>query len=201
MNLRCNCSLYHSWGNTRSLIHCTMRELSMDILLFLNFLFKKLFYFTLVYLLFRATPAPYGSSQARGWMGVQLLAHITATAMPDPSHICNIYHSSQQYNPQSETRDWTCILMYISQEFITAKLQRELPHEYPFSSKICDWAEWFRNSLSGPTSSIPGCEQWVFSLPVSSVCLNDLSLNNLVFHPNISWGLTLVTSTFALCFS
>ena len=45
---------------------------------------------------------------------LQLPAHATATAMQDPSHICNLHHSSQQcqiLNPLSEARDWIHILM------------------------------------------------------------------------------------------
>ena len=45
---------------------------------------------------------------------LQLPAYTTATATRDPSHICDLHHSSQQcqiLSPQSEARDWTCILM------------------------------------------------------------------------------------------
>ena len=28
---------------------------------------------------------------------LQLLAYATATGTPDPSHVCDLYHSSQQY--------------------------------------------------------------------------------------------------------
>ena len=45
---------------------------------------------------------------------LQLWACATATATLDPSHICNLRHSSQQcriLNPLSEARDWTCIFM------------------------------------------------------------------------------------------
>ena len=45
---------------------------------------------------------------------LQLLAYATATAVPDPSSICDLYHSSRQcwvLNPLSETRDRTCVLM------------------------------------------------------------------------------------------
>ena len=48
---------------------------------------------------------------------LQLPAYTTATAMPDPSYICNLPHSSQQYrilNPLSEARDQTHILMVTS---------------------------------------------------------------------------------------
>ena len=39
-------------------------------------------------------------------------------AMPDPSHICDLHHSSRQHrilNPLSGARDRTCILMETSQ--------------------------------------------------------------------------------------
>ena len=48
---------------------------------------------------------------------LQLLAYTTAMAMWDPSHICNLHHSSWQdwnLNPLREARDWTCILMNTS---------------------------------------------------------------------------------------
>ena len=49
---------------------------------------------------------------------LQLLAYATATAMQDPSHICDLHHSSRQcwiLNPLSEARDQTCSLMVPSQ--------------------------------------------------------------------------------------
>ena len=45
---------------------------------------------------------------------LQLLSYATATAMPDPSHICALHHSSRQcqvLNPLSEARDQTSVLM------------------------------------------------------------------------------------------
>ena len=45
-------------------------------------------------------------------------AYTTATATPDPSRSCDPYHSSRQcriLNPQSETRDRTCVFMDTSQ--------------------------------------------------------------------------------------
>ena len=49
---------------------------------------------------------------------LQQLAYTTATAMPDPSHVCNLYHSSLQcriLNPLSKARDPTYILLNASQ--------------------------------------------------------------------------------------
>ena len=48
---------------------------------------------------------------------LQLPDYVTATATPDPSHICNLHYSSQQchiLNPLSKARDQTRILMDIS---------------------------------------------------------------------------------------
>ena len=45
---------------------------------------------------------------------MQLLAYTTATATVDPSHICDVHHSSQKHrilNPLSEARDQTHDLM------------------------------------------------------------------------------------------
>ena len=45
---------------------------------------------------------------------LQLSAYATATATPDLSHVCNLYHSSWECwipHPLSQARDWTRILM------------------------------------------------------------------------------------------
>ena len=47
-------------------------------------------------------------SQARGGIRAILLVYTTATAMPDPTRICNLHLSSQQrwiFNPLTEARD------------------------------------------------------------------------------------------------
>ena len=44
----------------------------------------------------------------------QLLANATVTAIPDPSHVCDLHHKSQQFwvlNKLKEARNQTCILM------------------------------------------------------------------------------------------
>ena len=49
---------------------------------------------------------------------LQLLANVTATAKPYLSHVCDLFHSSRQhwiFNPLSEARDWTCVLVHTSQ--------------------------------------------------------------------------------------
>ena len=72
--------------------------------------FSKQSFVVVVVYLFRATLAAYGGSQARGLTDPQLPAYTTARATPDPSCICNLYHSSQQcrnLNPLNEARDLT----------------------------------------------------------------------------------------------
>ena len=56
----------------------------------------------------------YASSQAWGESKLQLPAYTKATAMLDPSLICDPHHSSWQQrilNPLCEARDQTCIFM------------------------------------------------------------------------------------------
>ena len=65
-----------------------------------------------------ATPTANGGSQARGQIALKLQAYATATVMPDPRHICNLHHSSQQrqiLSPLSRARDRTCFLTDASQ--------------------------------------------------------------------------------------
>ena len=68
--------------------------------------------------LVRATPATYGSSQARGRIGaVPASLHHSHSNTGSKRHV-QLHHSSQQYqilNPLSEARDGTCILMDASQ--------------------------------------------------------------------------------------
>ena len=55
------------------------------------------------WLVFRATLAAHGGSQAKGPIGY-------ATAISDPSHVCDLHHSSRQHripNPLSEARGQT----------------------------------------------------------------------------------------------
>ena len=65
---------------------------------------KKIFFF-----LFRATPVIYGSSQARSQTGAAAAGLCHTAASQDPSHVCDLYHSSRQWqhwilNPLSEAR-------------------------------------------------------------------------------------------------
>ena len=78
---------------------------------------KTCFYFILK-ILFRATPWPMEVPRLGVELKLQLLIYPTATAIQDPSHICDLHYSSRQcpiLNPLSETRDRTYILMDTSQ--------------------------------------------------------------------------------------
>ena len=80
-----------------------------------NFTFKKkkfIFYF--YFLLFRASPRHMEVPRPGVQWELQLTAYTTAAAMPDPSRVCDLHHSSRQcqiLNPMSEARDQTHILM------------------------------------------------------------------------------------------
>ena len=60
----------------------------------------------------------YGASQARGGIGTAAAGLHHSHSKANPSHICDLHHSSQQYqilNPLSEARDGTRIFMDTSQ--------------------------------------------------------------------------------------
>ena len=75
-------------------------------------MFVNVFFFFLSF--FRAEPAAYGSFQARGQIRAQLPAYTIATATTDPSDICDLHHSSWQWqilNSLSGARDGIHVLM------------------------------------------------------------------------------------------
>ena len=53
-----------------------------------------IFYFFGSFCLFRAAQVACGGSQARGPIGAVAMAYATATAMQDPSQVCNLHHSA-----------------------------------------------------------------------------------------------------------
>ena len=86
------------------------------------------FYFILLFLSFRAAPATFGSSQAKG--GIRAagagLQHSHSNVGSEP-HL-DLHHSSWQcwiLNPRSEARDQTQPSWMLA-GFVTAKPQREL---------------------------------------------------------------------------
>ena len=60
---------------------------TVDMLVCVSFLF---------FVFFRAAPAIYEGSQAKGQSELQLPVYTTATATWDPSHVCDLYYSSWQ---------------------------------------------------------------------------------------------------------
>ena len=86
-------------------------------ILLLIFLFA--FFFSFFFWGVVATPAAYGVSLARGQSELQLPTYTIDTATQDLSHVCDLYHSSQQrqsLNPLSKAaRDRTCHLMVPNQ--------------------------------------------------------------------------------------
>ena len=65
--------------------------------LILRWLFHAVHYtFFFFFFFFFGTPVAYGGSQARGWNRA-VAAGLHHTTMPDPSRICNLHHSSWQY--------------------------------------------------------------------------------------------------------
>ena len=103
-----------------SLIFCSFFLHSMFFSLHMLVFFSRFFFF---FFLFRAELMAYGSSQARGQIRGIALAYSTATAMRDPSCICNQHHSSWQRwilthleRPGIETASSWILVRFISTE-------------------------------------------------------------------------------------
>ena len=102
--------LYHavSASSTFSLgVGLAFRKVCPSTFTFSTFLF-------LIFWHFRATFAAYASSWVRRKWELQLWAYTTATATPEPSHICELRHNVWQcwiLNSLSKARDQTCLFM------------------------------------------------------------------------------------------
>ena len=75
---------------------------------FPSFLPSFLLSHSLSFLIFRTALLAYVNSQSRGRIGTTVASYATATAMWDPSYVCDVHNSSQQHwilNPLSEARD------------------------------------------------------------------------------------------------
>ena len=75
-------------------------------------------YFVVVVILFRATPAAYGISQARGLIGATAACLHHGHGNSGSKCICDLHHRSRQCqipDPWGKARDQTCILIDTSQ--------------------------------------------------------------------------------------
>ena len=93
----------------------------------------KTFIYLFNFCLFRAAPMQHMEVFRLGVKPELLLpVYTTATAAPDPSHTCDLQHSSQQHwiaNPLSKTRDWTFILMDTSWAHLLLSQDRNSENE------------------------------------------------------------------------
>ena len=93
----------------------------------LYFIYLLIFVFCPLFFFLRA--APWHMEVPRLGVESELLlpAYTTATTTPDPRHVCDLHHSSQQrwiLNPLSEARDQTCNLM-VPAGFVSTAPRRE----------------------------------------------------------------------------
>ena len=76
-------------------------------------------WFIYLFMLFKAVPAAYGSSQGRGGIGASATGLCHSHSNSGSSHVCNLHHSSGQRqipNPLSQARNPACILMDSSRD-------------------------------------------------------------------------------------
>ena len=100
-------------------------------------------FFTFIFCLFRATPTAQRAPRLGVESELQLLAYATATARPDPTHSCDLHHSSRQcqsLNPLSKAgiepaTSWILV------RFITVEPQQELL-KMKSSSKVLSFLLW-----------------------------------------------------------
>ena len=114
------------------LAHFTLSHRSL-----ICFLFFFCFFF--FFLLFRATSMAYGTSKARGPIRA-------VTAMPDMSHICTLYQSSQQHrilNWLRKARDWTHIIVDTSWDYNLLSHNGNSPLFFKFSFLTAVLLGWF----------------------------------------------------------
>ena len=111
---------------------------------------------------------------------LQLLATATATATQDPSHVCDLYHSSRQRQipvPQSDARDQTHILMDTSRIRFHCTI-RGTPFPFILDKSPHFWL--FRESRShqieSPEFSIKTRQKLLWASPSSSK------------HPLLRWS-------------
>ena len=91
---------------------------SVSILLPILCCFAGFYLFIYLFMLFRALPMAYGSSQAGGQIRAAAASLYHSQSNMGSSRICNLHHSTQQHqilNPLIKGRNWTHVLMDTSQ--------------------------------------------------------------------------------------
>ena len=133
-----------------------------------------------------AAPVAYERTQAKGqiWAAAGAYATATVRATGNPSHVCNLHHSSWQcqiLNPLSEARDGNGIHAVTSQ-FISTVPQRELPTVLIFS-----WPEGYLcfRELNRPDGSVRQCSEVATSPGWSgSITHDDTFMAALLLRPS-----------------
>ena len=81
------------------------------------------------FFLFRVSPAAYGSSQARGWIGAVAANYTTATVTWNPRYVCDLQHGSRQHQilhpPEKPGIKLTSSRILVG--FVSTVPQQELP--------------------------------------------------------------------------
>ena len=149
------------------------------VFLFVCFLFVCLFCFVLgFFLLFFLVPHSQHMEVPRLGVQSELQLPAYATATQDPSHICNLHHSSRQcriLNPLSKARDLTCNLMvpnwirFCCAMMGTPHLSFFLAQDSNRKSHLVEFWPFFQ--------VLPVCIAW--DIPLRSYLYT--------FHPNERW--------------
>ena len=106
------------WGFCEGLQNTVYKNICKAIKCLYKILLLHFFFFLFFFCLFRTAPLACGGCSIGVKWELQLVAYTTATAMQDPSRICNLHHSSWQHcilNPLSKARDWTCVFLDATQ--------------------------------------------------------------------------------------
>ena len=112
---------------------------------------------------------------------LQLQTYTTATAMPDPSHVWDLHHSSQQgciLNSQNEAKDQTCILMDASQISFCWATMGTPPDSFlspllPIFKTSTTWPnlDTFSYDLNQALLTLPARDLWKLSPPLHPIAM------------------------------
>ena len=182
--------LLYSWKTLDSISHFLATFLFYFILFY--FILFYLFY-SVVFCFTRATPAAYGGSQATGLIGA-VAAILWPSAMPDPSHICNLYHSSQKcqiLNPLGKARDRTLNLTVPSQVHFRCATTGTPPCYFLGRKRSQDSN---KAAALPPFLPAPGASSPLSSLRLVLFCAHDLGLRQSSLSQWILYAVSPATS-------